>query len=203
MGDSRLTPVGRQTAGQLMHRLESMMSPGRQILAFLRNAGVLSATTNSGALGLTTGSVVVNSGATLGLQTTVAAKALTLNGTGLGNSGALPQGALVNQANANLYAGDITLTGTVGLTGGTIPLLSTANTGTLIGAVSGTTLLLGGAATRGGSRASGVPALLRANPENGSLCPIRRANSASGSLGCERASSSAAALPRREGSFDR
>ncbi len=34
MGDRRLTPVGRQTAGQLMHRLESMMSPGRQILAF-------------------------------------------------------------------------------------------------------------------------------------------------------------------------
>ncbi|MFG2137556.1 alpha/beta hydrolase [Streptomyces sp. NPDC048650] len=34
MGDHRLTPVGRQTAGSLMHRLESMMSPGRQILAF-------------------------------------------------------------------------------------------------------------------------------------------------------------------------
>ncbi|MFI0709648.1 alpha/beta hydrolase [Streptomyces inhibens] len=34
MGDRRLTPVGRQEAGRLMHRLESMMSPGRQILAF-------------------------------------------------------------------------------------------------------------------------------------------------------------------------
>ncbi|MFD9204821.1 alpha/beta hydrolase [Streptomyces sioyaensis] len=34
MSDPRLTPVGRQTAGQLMHRLESLMSPGRQILAF-------------------------------------------------------------------------------------------------------------------------------------------------------------------------
>ncbi|WP_310724664.1 alpha/beta hydrolase [Streptomyces sp. N2A] len=34
MGDHRLTPVGRQEAGRLMHRFESMMSPGRQILAF-------------------------------------------------------------------------------------------------------------------------------------------------------------------------
>ncbi|MEU9113077.1 alpha/beta hydrolase [Streptomyces sp. NPDC048483] len=34
MTDKRLTPVGRQTAGRLMHRLESMMSRGRQILAF-------------------------------------------------------------------------------------------------------------------------------------------------------------------------
>ncbi|UYB42634.1 alpha/beta hydrolase family protein [Streptomyces sp. Je 1-4] len=34
MNDHRLTPVGRQEAGRLMHRLESMMSPGRQILAF-------------------------------------------------------------------------------------------------------------------------------------------------------------------------
>ncbi|MEV0373210.1 alpha/beta hydrolase [Streptomyces sp. NPDC050636] len=34
MGDKRLTPVGRQEAGRLMHRFESMMSRGRQILAF-------------------------------------------------------------------------------------------------------------------------------------------------------------------------
>ncbi|MFI9355656.1 alpha/beta hydrolase [Streptomyces lydicus] len=34
MTDHRLTPVGRQEAGRLMHRLESMMAPGRQILAF-------------------------------------------------------------------------------------------------------------------------------------------------------------------------
>ncbi|MER6053439.1 alpha/beta hydrolase [Streptomyces sp. NPDC020883] len=34
MGDHRLTPVGRQEAGRLMHRMESLMSPGRQILAF-------------------------------------------------------------------------------------------------------------------------------------------------------------------------
>ncbi|MFE1176350.1 alpha/beta hydrolase, partial [Streptomyces sp. NPDC058773] len=34
MNDRRLTPVGRQEAGRLMHRLESMMAPGRQILAF-------------------------------------------------------------------------------------------------------------------------------------------------------------------------
>ncbi|MGW1378940.1 alpha/beta hydrolase [Streptomyces sp. NPDC002446] len=34
MTDHRLTPVGRQEARRLMHRLESLMSPGRQILAF-------------------------------------------------------------------------------------------------------------------------------------------------------------------------
>ncbi|MGW3007549.1 alpha/beta hydrolase [Streptomyces sp. NPDC001219] len=34
MNDQRLTPVGRQEAGRLMHRLSSMRSPGRQILAF-------------------------------------------------------------------------------------------------------------------------------------------------------------------------
>ncbi|WEB42790.1 alpha/beta hydrolase family protein [Streptomyces yunnanensis] len=34
MDDHRLTPVGRQEASRLMHRLESLMSPGRQILAF-------------------------------------------------------------------------------------------------------------------------------------------------------------------------
>ncbi|MEW1753907.1 alpha/beta hydrolase [Streptomyces angustmyceticus] len=34
MGDRRLTPVGRQEAGRLMHRFASMMSPARQILAF-------------------------------------------------------------------------------------------------------------------------------------------------------------------------
>ncbi|MGW1836361.1 alpha/beta hydrolase [Streptomyces sp. NPDC002067] len=32
--DHRLTPAGRQDAGRLMHRFESMMSKGRQILAF-------------------------------------------------------------------------------------------------------------------------------------------------------------------------
>ncbi|MGW5120600.1 alpha/beta hydrolase [Streptomyces noursei] len=34
MGDHRLTPVGRQEASRLMHRLASLMSPERQILAF-------------------------------------------------------------------------------------------------------------------------------------------------------------------------
>ncbi|MFJ6750539.1 MULTISPECIES: alpha/beta hydrolase [unclassified Streptomyces] len=33
-GDRRLTPVGRQEAGKLMHRLESMLTDGRQILSF-------------------------------------------------------------------------------------------------------------------------------------------------------------------------
>ncbi|TJZ55651.1 hypothetical protein FCH28_09960 [Streptomyces piniterrae] len=39
MGDRRLTPYGRQEAGRLMHRFESMMSGGRQILAFDPAAG--------------------------------------------------------------------------------------------------------------------------------------------------------------------
>lgn len=39
MTDHRLTPVGRQEAGRLMHRLESLMTPGRQILAFDPAAG--------------------------------------------------------------------------------------------------------------------------------------------------------------------
>ena len=90
--------------------------------------GVLSAQSNAGSLGLVVGGVVVNSGATLGLQTTVAAKALTLNGTGFGNSGALPQGALVNQANNNTWGGEVTLSGTLALTAGTIPLLAASNT---------------------------------------------------------------------------
>ncbi|MEU2793648.1 alpha/beta hydrolase [Streptomyces sp. NPDC007100] len=34
MDDRRLTPVGRQEAGRLMHRFESMRAAGRQILAF-------------------------------------------------------------------------------------------------------------------------------------------------------------------------
>ena len=75
---------------------------------------------NGLALGLATtaggGAVTVNSGGTLQLQggITVGGKTLTLNGTGFGNVGALPQGALVNQAGNNTWAGNITLTGTVG-----------------------------------------------------------------------------------------
>ncbi|WP_030249125.1 alpha/beta hydrolase [Streptomyces violens] len=37
--DARLTPEGRQDAGRLMHRLDSMMRPGRQILSFDPAAG--------------------------------------------------------------------------------------------------------------------------------------------------------------------
>ncbi|MER7399869.1 alpha/beta hydrolase [Streptomyces sp. NPDC000151] len=37
--DGRLTPEGRQDAGRLMHRLDSMMRPGRQILSFDPAAG--------------------------------------------------------------------------------------------------------------------------------------------------------------------
>src|SRR5262249_50301679 len=49
-------------------------------------------------------------------------------------------GALFNQSGTNTWAGTVTLTGTIGLTADTIPLLSAANTGTLIGAANGTTL---------------------------------------------------------------
>ncbi|WP_055489848.1 alpha/beta hydrolase [Streptomyces sp. TP-A0356] len=34
MHDDRLSPVGQQDAGRLMHRFEALMDPGRQILAF-------------------------------------------------------------------------------------------------------------------------------------------------------------------------
>ena len=90
--------------------------------------------------------MAVNAGATLQLQggITVGGKNLTLAGTGFGNAGALPQGALVNQANNNTWAGNIVLTGSVKLTADTIPLLTAANTGTLIGAVNGTTLFVTG-----------------------------------------------------------
>ncbi|HEX3149406.1 MAG TPA: autotransporter-associated beta strand repeat-containing protein, partial [Gemmataceae bacterium] len=111
---------------------------------------------NGRALGLpgsAGGAVTVGSNglstATLQLQggITVGGKALSLNGVGFGNSGALPQGALVNQTGNNTWAGTITLNGTVGLTSATIPLLTaaTATSGTLIGGVNGTTLFVTGA----------------------------------------------------------
>ena len=55
------------------------------------------------------GSVVVNSGATLQLSANVGGKTLTLNGTGFGNIGALPQGALSGQANNAIWSGGVTL----------------------------------------------------------------------------------------------
>ena len=94
-----------------------------------------------GSNGLSTATLQVQGGITVG------GKGLSLNGVGFGNSGALPQGALVNQAGNNTWAGTITLNGTVGLTSATIPLLTaaTATSGTLIGGVSGTTLFVTGA----------------------------------------------------------
>src|SRR5262249_28267465 len=65
---------------------------------------------NGLALGLPGGTVTVGSNglstATLQVQggITVGGKALSLNGVGFGNSGALPQGALVNQAGNNTWA---------------------------------------------------------------------------------------------------
>ena len=126
---------------------------------FAATGGILNIQ-NGTALGLpsvsgATGSVTVNTpgtatpnnpiGSTLQVQGTIAVtKTLTLNGMGFGNSGALPQGALVNQVNNNTWAGDITLVGAVGLTAGTIPLLSSSTTGTLIGGVNATTLTVTG-----------------------------------------------------------
>ena len=75
---------------------------------------------NANGLGLPTvagGSVTVSSGASLQLQTTVSGKTVSLNGTGFGNtagqSSALPEGALVNLANNNTWAGNILLNGTL------------------------------------------------------------------------------------------
>src|SRR5262245_726557 len=118
------------------------------------------------------GAVTVQSGATLQLQggITVGGKSVTLNGTGFGNSGALPQGALVNQAGNNTWAGNVVLTGTVGLTAGTIPLLSAGNTSSLIGAVNATTLFITGvvSGTDLTKVGAGAVSLLNANTYTGS-----------------------------------
>ncbi len=109
---------------------------------------------NGLALGLPTGQggdvVTVNAGATLQVQggITVAGKNVTLNGTGFGNtagqSGVLPQGALVNLTGTNTWSGNITLTGTAALTGGAVPLLAGSNTASSIGSASGTALFVSG-----------------------------------------------------------
>ncbi|HYF48890.1 MAG TPA: autotransporter-associated beta strand repeat-containing protein, partial [Planctomycetota bacterium] len=70
------------------------------------NAGILIVTAN-GALGSTTGGTVVNSGGTLGIQGNLnyaTTEALTLNGTGVNNAGALN-----SLSGNNTYAGTITL----------------------------------------------------------------------------------------------
>ena len=91
------------------------------------NAGVVNVQ-NSNGLGLSLGnSVVVGTGATLQLSANVGGKALTLNGTGFGNVGALPQGALSGQANNAVWSGTILL-----------------NSGTALGAIAGQTLTLSG-----------------------------------------------------------
>ncbi len=66
---------------------------------------------------------------------TIAGKNITLNGTGFGNNGALPQGALVNLAGTNTWTGNIALAGSCSCR---LPApsrsLASTNTGTLIGA---------------------------------------------------------------------
>src|SRR5262249_7669681 len=84
---------------------------------------------NSFRLGLVTGSLAVNSGATLQLQSNVGGKAVTLNGSGFGNGvgSALGQGALAGQNNNSTWGGDVIL-----------------GTGATLGAISGQTLFVGG-----------------------------------------------------------
>ena len=55
----------------------------------------------------------------------------------------MPQGALIATANTT-WSGNIVLSGSVGLTAGAIPLLSSANSGALIGAASTITLTITG-----------------------------------------------------------
>ena len=110
--------------------------------------GILSVQNGLG-LGLPTGvggTATVAAGATLQVQggITVSGKNVTLAGTGFGNAGSLPQGALVSQSGANTWAGTITLTGTVALTADPIPTLKSTSTGTLIGAANGSTLFVAG-----------------------------------------------------------
>ena len=110
---------------------------------------------NSYSLGLSTGaSVTVGSGATLQLQASIGNKALTLNGAGFGNVGALPQGALTAQANTPTWGGNVTL-----------------NTGTSVAAGSGLTLTISGVV--GGTdltkNGAGTITLLNVNTFTGNL----------------------------------
>ena len=108
---------------------------------------------NSNGLGLSLGnSVVVNNGATLQLSANVGGKTLTLNGTGFGNVGALPQGALAGQANNAIWSGSITL-----------------NSGTAIGTLAGQTLTLTGvlSGTDLTKEGAGAVTLLAANTYTG------------------------------------
>ena len=117
------------------------------------NGGILNLQ-NALALGLAStaggGAVTVNSGASLQIQggLAIAGKNVTLNGTGFGNvagqTTSLPEGALVSISGTSLWTGNIVLTGAVALTGGTLPLLAASNTGSLIGAASGSTLQVAG-----------------------------------------------------------
>ena len=97
------------------------------------NVGILTIQKAS-ALGNITSGTVVASGATLQVQNTitVVGEPLTLSGSGYGNNGSLPQGALAINATNDTWTGNITLTGdtTIGST--------TANdTLTINGSVSG------------------------------------------------------------------
>ncbi len=109
------------------------------------SAGVLNIQ-NSTALGTTTGSTSVTSGATLQIQgVNVGAEALTLNGAGVASvsGGAIGQnGALVNVSGTNSYGGLLTLgsASTISSDSGTLNL---TNTGTISG--SGFALTLTGA----------------------------------------------------------
>lgn len=146
-GTAGLTIGGAGTlilAGANTNTGSVMVNPG--VVQVPRDTGL------GGAGGVVAGAgVAVGGGATLQLQgtITVPGKALTLSGAGFGNTNnnALSQGALANNANNNTWTGSVAVTGTVGLTGGNVPLFSAANTGSSIGAVTGTTLTITGVVT--------------------------------------------------------
>ncbi|MFA5262762.1 MAG: autotransporter-associated beta strand repeat-containing protein [Opitutaceae bacterium] len=88
------------------------------------SAGTLVAA-SSNALGTTAGGVVVTSEATLGLQSSIGAEALSLAGTGVGAGGALR-----NLSGDNSFAGNITLTADTRINSdsGTLTLTASGNT---------------------------------------------------------------------------
>ena len=154
-GVSDLTKLGQ---GTLQLNFANTYTGNTFVGTTTATGGILSVG-NANGLGLAasvggaTGNITVNTtstiGSTLQLSASVSGRNVTLNGTGFGNTvggiaGALPQGAFSNLAGNNTWSGDITLVGTVGLTSGTIPLLSASNTGTLIGGLNNTTLTLTG-----------------------------------------------------------
>lgn len=136
------------------------------------NAGALTIS-HANALGATSASTTVNSGASLRLSNgiSVAGEALSLNGTGLGNNG-----SLVSVSGSNAYTGLITLAGTtyIGVTNSSALTVSNIAGGGnelwVVGA--GTTTIAGGATNSGSGTAfvktgSGLAVLMASNAWSG------------------------------------